>query len=130
MYTMSLFTQPWFLISVPLLLIFIAIVSSILSYNKGKDIVFNVAAFISLYLLLVAITTFVGCLGHLDLHSAFTGALSMVGNVGPGFNLLGPAENYGFLPGFVKLWYSFAMLAGRLELYTMIIFFMPAYWKK
>lgn len=95
-----------------------------------KDIVFNVAAFISLYLLLVAITTFIGCLGHLDLHSAFTGALSMVGNVGPGFNLLGPAENYGFLPGFVKLWYCFAMLAGRLELYTMIIFFMPAYWKK
>lgn len=95
-----------------------------------KDIVFNVAAFISLYLILVAITTFVGCLGNLDLHSAFTGALSMVGNVGPGYNLLGPSANYGFLPGFVKLWYCFAMLAGRLELYTMIIFFMPAYWKK
>lgn len=95
-----------------------------------KDIVFNVAAFISLYFILVVITTFVGCLGNLDLHSAFTGALSMVGNVGPGFNLLGPSANYGFLPVFVKLWYCFAMLAGRLELYTMIIFFMPSYWKK
>lgn len=95
-----------------------------------KDIVFNVAAFISLYFILVIITTFVGCLGNLDLHSAFTGALSMVGNVGPGFNLLGPSANYGFLPTFVKLWYCFAMLAGRLELYTMIIFFMPSYWKK
>lgn len=95
-----------------------------------KDIVFNVAAFISLYFVLVAITTWVGCIGKLDLHSAFTGALSMVGNVGPGFGLLGPSENYGFLPDFVKLWYCFAMLAGRLELYTMIIFFMPSYWKK
>jgi len=95
-----------------------------------KDIVFNVAAFIALYLLLVALTTFVGCAGQLDLHTAFTGALSMVGNVGPGFGLLGPSANYGFLPAFVKIWYCFAMLAGRLELYTMIIFFMPAYWKK
>ena len=95
-----------------------------------KDIVFNVTAFITVYFVLVAITTFVGALGQLDLWSAFTGALSMVGNVGPGFNLLGPSCNYGFLPGFVKLWYCFAMLAGRLELYTIIIFFMPAYWKK
>ena len=95
-----------------------------------KDIVFNVAAFISIYFMLVLITTFVGCLGNLDLHSAFTGALSMVGNVGPGYGLLGPSENFGFLPSFVKLWYCFAMLAGRLELYTMIIFFMPSYWKK
>jgi trk system potassium uptake protein TrkH len=34
------------------------------------------------------------------------------------------------LPDFVKLWYSFAMMAGRLELYTMMIFFMPSYWEK
>ncbi len=95
-----------------------------------KDIVFNVAAFIALYLLLVAVTTLVGCLGNLDLFSAFTGSLSMIGNVGPGFGLLGPAANYGFLPSFVKLWYCFAMLAGRLELYTMIILFSPAYLKK
>lgn len=95
-----------------------------------KDIVFNVAAFMTVYFILVAITTFVGTLGHLDLWSAFTGALSIVGNVGPAFGLLGPSHNYQFLPSFVKYWYCFAMLAGRLELYTMLIFFMPAYWKK
>ena len=53
-----------------------------------KDIIFNVAAFITLYLVLVGITTFVGCLGNLDLFSSFTGALSMVGNVGPAFGTL------------------------------------------
>lgn len=95
-----------------------------------KDIVFNVAAFVSLYLILVGFTTFVGCLGKLDLNTAFTGALSMIGNVGPAFGDLGPACNYGFLGKGVKLWYCFAMLAGRLELYTMLIFFMPSYWKK
>lgn len=95
-----------------------------------KDIVFSVTSFIAVYLLFVALTTFVGCIGKLDLFSAFTGALSMVGNIGPGFGSLGPSCNYGFLPDFVKYWYCFAMLAGRLELYTMIIFFMPSYWKK
>ena len=95
-----------------------------------KDIVFNVAAFMTVYFAVVAITTFAGCLANLDLFTAFTGALSMVGNVGPGFGKLGPSFNYGFLPSLLKWWYCFAMLAGRLELYTMIIFFMPSYWKK
>lgn len=95
-----------------------------------KDIVFSVTSFMTVYFVLVGLTTFVGTLGNLDIWSAFTGALSMVGNVGPGFGLLGPSNNYGFLPDFVKFWYCFAMLAGRLELYTMLIFFMPAYWKK
>ncbi|MCR5290891.1 MAG: TrkH family potassium uptake protein [Treponema sp.] len=95
-----------------------------------KDVVFSVTAFIFLYFLLLACTTYIGCLGNLDLLSSFSGALAILGNVGPAFKLLGPTQNYGFLPDFVKLWYCFAMLAGRLELYTMIIFFMPAYWKK
>ena len=95
-----------------------------------KDIVFNVAAFMVVYFGLVALTTFVGCLGQLDVWSSFTGALSMVGNIGPGYALLGPSQNFGFLPDFVKYWYSFAMLAGRLELYTMIIYFLPVYWEK
>ena len=95
-----------------------------------SDIVSNVASFLTVYLLLIAITTGVGCIGNLDILTSLTGALSMVGNVGPGFGLLGPSANYGFLPAFVKWWYCFAMLAGRLELYTMVIFFFPSYWKK
>ena len=95
-----------------------------------SDIVSNVASFFTVYLLLIAITTGVGCLGKLDILTSLTGALSMVGNVGPAFGLLGPSANYGFLPAFVKWWYCFAMLAGRLELYTMVIFFFPSYWKK
>ena len=95
-----------------------------------KDIVFNVAAFMALYLLLLVLTTLFGTAANLDLTSAFTGALSMVGNVGPAFGALGPSCNYGFLPAALKGWYMFAMLAGRLELYTMIIFFFPEFYKK
>ncbi len=94
-----------------------------------KDLVFNVAAFLYVYLIIVAITTFVGTTGGLDIFSAFTGALSMTGSIGPAFGQLSPVNNPGFLPVWVKLWYCFAMLAGRLELYNMIIFFIKDYWK-
>ena len=97
---------------------------------SNKEIVLSVTSFMFLYFVVAAITVFVGCLGNLDILSSVTGAMSMVGNVGPAFGLLGPTANYGALPAFVKLWYCFAMLAGRLELYTMIIFFLPSYWKK
>lgn len=95
-----------------------------------KDIVFSVASFMALYAALVFVTTAAGCAARLDLFSALTAALSMVGNVGPAFGVLGPSQNYAAIAPALKLWYCFAMLAGRLELYTMIIFFMPAYWKK
>lgn len=95
-----------------------------------KDIVFNVASFMMCYALLVVIVTFCGTLANLDVFSAFTGALSMVGNVGPGFGQLCPSNNLGFLPPALKWIYMFAMLAGRLEIYTMIMFFVPDFWKR
>ena len=45
----------------------------------------------------------------------------MVGNVGPAFGSLGPAQNYGAIPDALKIVYCIAMLAGRLEIYTLMI---------
>ena len=95
-----------------------------------KDVVYSVAAFGFLYLMLVLATTIFASIFGIDLLSSLTGAISMVGNVGPAFGVFGPSCNYGFLPVAVKWWYCFAMLAVRLELYTIIIFFTKAYWKK
>ncbi len=86
-----------------------------------EDLVPLAATFIFAYVMLVLLTALVGALGGLDPLSALTGALSMVGNVGPAFGRLGPTANYGFLPAPIKCWYCFAMLAGRLEIYTMAI---------
>ena len=80
-----------------------------------------VASFVFVYMLLVLATTFAGALAGLDAFTAFTGALSMVGNVGPAFGQLGPTSNYGFLAAPLKWFYMFAMLAGRLEIYTLLI---------
>ncbi len=95
-----------------------------------KDIVFTVTSFMMVYSMLIFLTSVFGAFAGLEVIEAFTGALSMVGNIGPGFGALGPSCNYGFLPSALKYWYMFAMLAGRLELYTLIIFFIPDFWKK
>ena len=80
-----------------------------------------VASFMFVYMLLVSATTLAGALAGLDVFTAFTGALSMVGNVGPAFGALGPTSNYGALAAPLKWFYMFAMLAGRLEIYTLLI---------
>ncbi|MBR4170064.1 MAG: TrkH family potassium uptake protein [Kiritimatiellae bacterium] len=80
-----------------------------------------VASFVFVYMLLVLATTLAGALAGLDVFTAFTGALSMVGNVGPAFGGLGPTSNYGALAAPLKWFYMFAMLAGRLEIYTLLI---------
>lgn len=88
----------------------------------GKsDVVTVVGSFIFVYFMLVLLTAFVGTLCGQDLYTAFTASLSMVGNVGPAFGALGPSENFGGQPAILKLWYCFAMLAGRLEVYTLLI---------
>lgn len=96
-----------------------------------EDTVSGVTSFFILYIALFAVSVPV-ILAIEDL--SFTGAVStcatMIGNVGPGFDEVGPTHNYGFLTGFSKLWLCLLMLLGRLELYTILVFLVPLYWKK
>lgn len=80
-----------------------------------------VASFVFVYMALALATTFAGALAGLDLFTAFTAALSMVGNIGPAFGALGPTADCGSLATPLKCFYMFAMLAGRLEIYTLFI---------
>ena len=95
-----------------------------------KDLVFAVAAFFMIYFILLAIGTLYGAIFGLDLLSAFTGSMSMLGNVGPGFGQFGPANTLWTLKPAIKWFYCFLMLAGRLEFWTMVIFLSPSFWKK
>ncbi|MBO7721192.1 MAG: TrkH family potassium uptake protein [Kiritimatiellae bacterium] len=91
--------------------------------SRREGFVPAAAAFVFMYFALVMVTAGAGALlGGLDVFTAFTAALSMVGNVGPAFGDLGPTANYGALPAALKSFYSFAMLAGRLEIFTVMIF--------
>ena len=85
------------------------------------SVVSTVSAFVFAYTVLVVISALAGAAAGLDLVTAVSGAFSMVGNVGPAFGELGPTSNYGFIPTALKWWYMVAMLAGRLEIYTLLL---------
>lgn len=95
-----------------------------------KDVVFSVAGFLFLYFFIFAITALVAACNGIDAISSITASLAMVGNIGPGLGAIGPMANYEFFAPATKWWFSFVMIAGRLELYTMLIFFMPSFWKR
>jgi len=95
-----------------------------------KDVVYGVAGFIFLYLLIVLAVTVTVASSGTDLTSSLTSALATVGNIGPGFGVVGPVANYSGFPDYVKWVFSFAMIAGRLELWTVMILFMPEFWRR
>lgn len=94
-----------------------------------KDILYPVAVFFFLYIGMVLVTTLVVAGFSPDLITAFTTGLATVGNVGPGFGGIGPTQNYAFYPDAVKWWLSFAMLTGRLEIYSVLLLLTPAFWR-
>ncbi|MBT8282048.1 MAG: TrkH family potassium uptake protein [Muriicola sp.] len=95
-----------------------------------EHVVYNVIGFFVLYMLLFIIGALVlGFLG-LDFESSVGGAASSLGNVGPAFGSLSPLNNFNSLPALGKWWCGFLMLAGRLELFTVLILMTPYFWKR
>lgn len=96
----------------------------------SQDVMRNVLSFIVLYIGLLGAGTMVMALLGQDLMTAFGATLSSVGNIGPAFGTLGPTENYAHLPAIGKWVLSFLMIAGRLEIFTVIIIFVPVFWER
>ena len=65
-----------------------------------------------------------------DLTTNVTAVITTLNNVGPGLNLVGPTGNFAFYSGFSKAVLIFDMLAGRLELFPMLLLFYPRTWKR
>ena len=95
-----------------------------------NGIVYAILAFISIYFVSIAGLTFVLMLSGLELVTAFSASLAWINNIGPGLEHVGPAANYSGLTTFQKWVGIFAMLAGRLELFTVFVLFTPAFWRK
>lgn len=96
----------------------------------GQDTINSATAFFSLYMLMLgAGTLFVAAYG-IDILTSFTGVLTCLSNVGPGLSRFGATENFAWLPSGVKWMLSFFMLAGRLELFAVILLMMPSTYRK
>jgi len=100
----------------------------------GKPIEHEVVRSINVYLITFMIIFVVSVFaisfeGH-DLVTNFTAVAATINNIGPGLSMVGPDCNFGFFSDFSKLVIIFDMLAGRLELFPLLILFHPAVWKE
>jgi len=96
----------------------------------SKKLVYAISGFVLLYVFLLLLTTAVVSSGEYDIVTSLSASLVTLGNIGPGFGLIGPADNYSFFQDYIKWFLSFAMMAGRLEIYTVLVLFLPAFWRK
>lgn len=96
----------------------------------ANKLVFSVLAFVFSYFLCVVTMSFLLMASGLDFLTAFSGVIACINNAGPGLNLVGPATNYGGLSDFQTWVYTITMLLGRLEIFTLLIIFTPAFWRR
>ncbi len=90
----------------------------------------SIMGFLALYMLLFFVSTILLASMGVDMLTAIGAVASCIGNIGPGFGTVGPAENFAHLPVLGKWLLAWCMLLGRLEIYTVIILFVPEFWKK
>jgi trk system potassium uptake protein TrkH len=90
----------------------------------------SIMGFLALYMLLFLVSTILLASMGVDMMTALGAVASCIGNIGPGFGTVGPAENFAHLPVLGKWLLAWCMLLGRLEIYTVIILFVPEFWKK
>ena len=95
-----------------------------------EHVMLNVLGFILIYMLLFGLGTFAMAALGLSLPAAAGAAATAVSNVGPALAELGPTENFGILDWRGHLVLTFLMLVGRLEIYTVILLFHPALWRR
>ena len=90
----------------------------------------TVMSFIFIYFMTVIVFSFLLMAAGLDFLSAFTAVIACITNAGPGLGSVGPSHNYAALSDVQKWLCTAVMLLGRLEIFTVLILFTPAYWKK
>ena len=89
-----------------------------------------VAGFFFLYFMTVASMTLLLVASGLDFVSAFSAVIACINNMGPGLNVVGPAQNYAALTDFQTWVCSVTMLLGRLEIMSVVVIFTPHFWRK
>lgn len=86
--------------------------------------------FLVIYFVILLTSTLLVSVDEFDFTTNFTAVLSMLNNIGPGLNLVGPTRNFSIFSVFSKFVLIFDMLAGRLELFPVMILLMPSTWKR
>ena len=94
------------------------------------EVMRSVNAFLVAYLIVIATSILIVSLHCEDMVTSFTSVVTCINNVGPGLNQVGPAANFSALHPLSKIVLTFDMLAGRLELFPMLLLFAPETWRR
>ncbi len=95
-----------------------------------EDVMRSILGFLALYMGLFALCSVLLAGLGVDILTAFTAVAATIGNIGPGFGMVGPVENFAEIPLLGKWLLIWCMLLGRLEIYTVIILLVPEFWRK
>lgn len=99
-------------------------------HTVSESVVYNVLAFLMLYLLIYALGVLVLSALGIDFMTSLGAVATSLGNIGPGLGLVGPVNNFAHFSSEIKWILSLYMLIGRLELFTVIMLFTPYFWKR
>ncbi|MDD4342956.1 MAG: TrkH family potassium uptake protein [Eubacteriales bacterium] len=92
--------------------------------------ILNILQFFFIFIFIFIISAIIISFQKIDFVTALTAAGASLTNVGPGLGMVGPMETYSHFNSFNKVYLSFLMLLGRLELYTVLVLLNPVFWKK
>ncbi len=96
--------------------------------SVAEDTVSTVAGFVFLYVMILAVGSFIVSFEAPDYTTAYTTVLACLSNIGPGLNAVGPTCNFAFYSSGIKLLLAILMIAGRLEVFTIFLLFTPNFW--
>ena len=96
----------------------------------GQEVLRSVNAFMVAYVLIFAVSTLFVCLDGFDLVTSFTAVAATLNNIGPGLEMVGPIGNFSCFSDLSKIVLIFDMLAGRLEIFPLLVLFFRDTWKK
>ena len=91
---------------------------------------FSINIFLITYMVIMAFSILLIGLDNYSFTTNFSAVAATLNNIGPGLDLVGPVENFQLFSPFSKCILIFDMLAGRLELFPLLILFTPATWKR
>jgi trk system potassium uptake protein TrkH len=95
-----------------------------------QEVVSNISAFFIIFLIVFGIAALAMTFFTDDLETATTSVIATLGNIGPGLSAVGATQNFAAIPVAGQIILTLCMLLGRLELYTVLILFLPSFWKK
>lgn len=99
-------------------------------HQVEADVIRSVNVYFAVYIMIYVISMLILSLDGLDLTTNFTAVVATLNNIGPGLELVGPTSNFDVFSTGSKCVLIFDMLAGRLELFPIVLLLSPATWKK